>query len=77
MLGCRRAMMLDGGISSQLSLRYANGTVRHYRQRLGALSYFVSSTETKLPAGSLNHAIVGPPSSRWMPFASVFRSPSL
>jgi len=29
-LGCRRAMMLDGGISSQMSLRYADGTTRHW-----------------------------------------------
>lgn len=29
-LGCRRAMMLDGGISSQMSLRYADGSVRHW-----------------------------------------------
>lgn len=29
-LGCLRAMMLDGGISSQMSLRYADGTVRHW-----------------------------------------------
>jgi exopolysaccharide biosynthesis protein len=27
-LGCRRAMMLDGGISSQMALRLADGTVR-------------------------------------------------
>ncbi len=29
-LGCRRAVMLDGGISSQMSLRYADGTTRHW-----------------------------------------------
>ena len=29
-LGCVRAMMLDGGISSQMALRYADGTVRHW-----------------------------------------------
>lgn len=29
-LGCRRAMMLDGGISSQMALRQADGTVRHW-----------------------------------------------
>lgn len=29
-LGCLRAMMLDGGISSQMSLRYADGSVRHW-----------------------------------------------
>lgn len=29
-LGCTRAMMLDGGISSQMSLRYASGKVRHW-----------------------------------------------
>lgn len=29
-LGCRRAMMLDGGISSQMSLRYADGSVHHW-----------------------------------------------
>jgi hypothetical protein len=29
-LGSVRAMMLDGGISSQLSLRYADGEVRHW-----------------------------------------------
>jgi hypothetical protein len=29
-LGCRRAMMLDGGISSQMSLRYADGSVRQW-----------------------------------------------
>jgi exopolysaccharide biosynthesis protein len=29
-LGCVRAMMLDGGISSQMSLRYADGTIRHW-----------------------------------------------
>ena len=29
-LGCLRAMMLDGGISSQMSLRYADGTERHW-----------------------------------------------
>jgi exopolysaccharide biosynthesis protein len=29
-LGCVRAMMLDGGISSQMSVRYANGSVRHW-----------------------------------------------
>lgn len=29
-IGCRRAMMLDGGISSQMSLRYADGSVQHW-----------------------------------------------
>lgn len=29
-LGCRRAMLLDGGISGQLALRHADGTVRQW-----------------------------------------------
>jgi exopolysaccharide biosynthesis protein len=29
-LGCRRAMLLDGGISGQLALRAANGTLRRW-----------------------------------------------
>lgn len=29
-LGCQRAMLLDGGISSQLSVRQATGDVRHW-----------------------------------------------
>ena len=38
-------------------------------------THFSSSTDRKFPAGSLNHAILGPP---WkIPLSSVLSSPSL
>jgi phosphodiester glycosidase len=29
-LGCRRAMLLDGGVSGQMALRLADGTLRRW-----------------------------------------------
>src|SRR5207237_2773538 len=47
----------------------------HQHSRLDNSAYFSSSTDKILPAGSLNHAINGPPP-RNTPFSSVLRSPS-
>jgi hypothetical protein len=53
-LGCQRAMMLDGGISSQMALRLANGTVRTWsnwrKVPLGLLVRARVDTSTSTPA---------------------------
>jgi hypothetical protein len=49
-LGCQRAMMLDGGISSQMALRLADGTVRTW------------SNWRKVPLGLLVRARIDTPS---------------
>jgi hypothetical protein len=74
-LGARRAVQLA------LCEDFFDG-VRRYRPRstTATLAGQASRHRTcikdrKFPAGSLNHAIVGPRESRAIPFASVFKSP--
>jgi hypothetical protein len=49
--------------------------IEHALLSVVAADYRSSSTDMTLPAGSLNHAMFGPP--RKIPFSSVLRSPSL
>jgi uncharacterized protein YigE (DUF2233 family) len=49
-LGCRRAMLLDGGISSQLALRARDGSVQRWTNwRAVPLGMLVLSRKEPLP----------------------------
>jgi exopolysaccharide biosynthesis protein len=51
-LGCVRAMMLDGGLSSQLALRDANGTLERWANwRAVPLAVVVSAKRAPDEAG--------------------------
>ncbi|MCU1231896.1 MAG: uncharacterized protein JWO97_4780 [Acidobacteria bacterium] len=75
-----KSFIVDGGIgsifgrsSSRSSLRRIAAAVHEHHERNYSRG---STTDRKLPSGSLNHAIAfGPRSPRMIPFASVFRSP--
>jgi hypothetical protein len=61
--------------SSRLRSRMADGDLQLSRSRgsergASVQAYPSSSTERTLPAGSVNHAIGGPPSAREMPCSS-------
>jgi hypothetical protein len=74
------AKLLDpsSGYSSSPTAARPNRTGQRelHRRRSAAVGYGCSSTDRMLPAGSLNHAISGPPALRAMPFSSVLMSPS-
>jgi len=63
--------LCGSGIRFDVSIPFVRG---HYLMKIG-FTHFSSSTDKKFPAGSLNHAILGPP---WkIPLSSVLSSPSL
>jgi hypothetical protein len=52
-LGCRRAVLLDGGVSGQLALRERDGTLRRWANwRSVPLGLVVTSSGTTLTGGS-------------------------